>query len=111
MILKDKFTLKYMDKYGIDNVRGGTFCQVYLNKTTTDFINKMLQGALNKCYKCNESGHFASQCVKEHKVGLFQKILNWCSFLTMNKYCYRCGRNTHTINFCYATTKLNGEQL
>ena len=33
---EDKFTIKYMIKYGIDNVRGGTFCQIILSN---DLIN------------------------------------------------------------------------
>jgi predicted GIY-YIG superfamily endonuclease len=28
---EDKYTLKYMTKHGIDNVRGGSFCQTNLS--------------------------------------------------------------------------------
>ena len=28
---EDKYTIKYMAKYGIDNVRGGTFCKITLS--------------------------------------------------------------------------------
>ena len=27
---EDKYTLKYMEQYGIDNVRGGSFCQIII---------------------------------------------------------------------------------
>ena len=37
---EDKITRKYMDKYGIDNVRGGSFCQVVLPSITFTMLEK-----------------------------------------------------------------------
>lgn len=39
---EDKYTLKYMEKYGIENVRGGSFCQINLSQENINTINKML---------------------------------------------------------------------
>ena len=33
---EDKYTIKYMHKYGIDNVRGGTFCQLEFSRLAID---------------------------------------------------------------------------
>ena len=59
---EDKYTLKYMEKYGVHNVRGGSFCEIKLDNDNLKTINKMLDGASDKCYNCGEKGHFAKQC-------------------------------------------------
>ena len=66
---EDKYTLQYMNKYGIENVRGGSFCNIELSKSETEVINKMIKGSTDKCYNCGESGHYASNCKKYGKKG------------------------------------------
>lgn len=51
-----------MAKYGIDNVRGGSFSQLILNNYEKNIINKMIATAENKCYICGKIGHFANKC-------------------------------------------------
>jgi len=43
---EDKYTLKYMEKYGIDNVRGGSFCEIRLSEENTNTINKMITSSI-----------------------------------------------------------------
>ena len=49
---EDKITLKFMDEYGIDNVRGGTFVNIKLSEKVIDVISQMINGANNKCFLC-----------------------------------------------------------
>ena len=49
---EDKITMQYMDKYGINNVRGGSFVSVKLDKSTIDTLRKMSNGTNNKCFVC-----------------------------------------------------------
>lgn len=59
---EDKITRQYMDKYGINNVRGGSFVSVKLDKSTIDALEKMSIGTNDKCFICRKVGHFAKDC-------------------------------------------------
>ena len=45
-------TQEYMKKYGIENVRGGPWCQVSLPTETIKSIQHIIQANDDKCYKC-----------------------------------------------------------
>lgn len=72
---EDKYTLKYMEKEGIDNVRGGSFCQIELSDEQIKLINQMIKGASDKCFNCGESGHFIKDCI-ESKIQDYLKDIN-----------------------------------
>lgn len=59
---EDKYTKVYMDKYGIDNVRGGSYCQIELSTCQKELLNRELQTANDLCWNCGKSGHFISSC-------------------------------------------------
>ena len=59
---EDKYTKIYMSKFGINNVRGGSFCQIVLDKPTVNTLKKMINSATDKCYLCSKSDHFADKC-------------------------------------------------
>lgn len=66
---EDKYTKMYMAKYGIDNVRGGSFVSVDLDDSTVSTIRQMLDGASGCCFKCGKKGHFAADCGSASGVG------------------------------------------
>ena len=72
---EDKYTLKQMEKYGIDNVRGGSFCQVELSEEQINLLNQMIKVETDKCFICGESGHFMNKCM-ESKIQEYLKDIN-----------------------------------
>lgn len=88
---EDKYTLMYMERYGIENVRGGSFVQIVLTQEQVKQINLQLNMANDRCIKCGKRDHFEKDC---------KKIV-----------CYRCGRNNHCANKCYAKKHVKGYYL
>ena len=59
---EDKYTRIYMDKYGVENVRGGSYCNIILEEEIVRTLNKMKLSTQNRCFKCKKMGHFAKEC-------------------------------------------------
>jgi hypothetical protein len=92
---EDKYTKIYMDKYGIQNVRGGSFVKVNLDKETINQLTKMSNGSNNKCFYCGKEGHFINSCKEKEKeknkdnekdkkkdtFKIFEKIVDICETL------------------------------
>lgn len=65
---EDKYTLKYMEKYGINNVRGGSFVQIILSDNNISTITQMINGSCDKCFICGKNDHFAKDCEPENYI-------------------------------------------
>ena len=130
---EDKYTRMYMDKYGIDNVRGGSFVSVELEQSTINHLTQMKNGTTNKCFIYGKSGHFAKDCSECN-----EEIIWCCEFCDKEfddeqkasyhvenckfndddeeeedeeDICFRCGREGHYANSCYASKHIRGYYL
>ena len=73
-----------LKKYGIENVRGGTFTQINFTNDIIIMLNKMLNNEENKCFTCNKTGHFANECKKSN----------------IDEICYNCKETGHYSKDC-----------
>ena len=99
-------TQDYMQKYGIDNVRGGPWCKINLSEPEKQMITQMIQGSSDSCYNCGSTDHFANQCTRNktsYKKTTYKK--------PKPVACERCGRTNHTADRCYATTDVDGCEI
>ena len=64
---EEKYTLITMEKYGIENVRGGSYCKVKLNKNDIEKAQQTIYSIMDKCYNCGVKGHFSKECPKKIK--------------------------------------------
>ena len=58
------YTLRFMEQYGVDNVRGGPWAKPCLSKPTRKQIGGILMFLGDRCFRCGQKGHFTSQCDK-----------------------------------------------
>ncbi len=85
---EDKIVKEYMSKFGIQNVRGGSYSNINLNKSQVNSLKIELKTASNLCYRCGVSGHFSKNCNKYNSNSLDNYTKN-NTFKSYNKYSYK----------------------
>lgn len=63
-----KMTLKMMDTYGINNVRGAQYVSDPLSQQQLSSIYESLANANDSCLRCYSPGHFVRNCTATHDI-------------------------------------------
>jgi len=132
---EDKYVKEYMIKFGIDNVRGGSYSNEHLDPAQLTMVKKEIWNSTNCCGKCGKNTHFIKDCNELYDT-FGDKIEDWCyvceycnkefinnqeckqhekickvnkskSFInkTNNFKCYTCGKFGHFSSDCYVNKK------
>lgn len=105
---EDKYTLQAMALWGVDNVRGGSFCRFELTDEDRTTINKMIRGSLDCCFRCGSMEHFAHECMWDEPIMVERSKQNKKSGRKHPQVCSRCGRKGHYPQTCTWDTHLKG---
>ncbi len=71
---EDKVTKKYMMKYGIENVRGGSYVKVKLDDWMIKSLEHELISSKDLCYNCKEKGHYYKDCPLNNKFNILKYL-------------------------------------
>jgi len=59
---EDKYVKEYMAKYGIENVRGGTYSNIVLDANSIATLEKEIRHSNNVCMRCGRDSHYIKDC-------------------------------------------------
>jgi len=118
---EQRFTQEYMEKYGIQNVRGGPWCKIDISESLPA-IEHILKSSSDKCYTCGSTEHFTNKCPqkkgkqqqKQQQQQKHEQVQKPKEKKAQGKNlptCKRCKRMGHNENKCYATTYENGRPI
>jgi predicted GIY-YIG superfamily endonuclease len=129
---EDKYTKIYMKKYGIENVRGGSYTQINLHDYQLKALQNEFRTSDDSCFKCGNKGHFSKECNYNSKKNRELILKNWNNLslnfikeevreIIISEIIYNVNQNNteideelvfiHTMDFITTNLELNNEKI
>jgi|SRR6516162_9350438 hypothetical protein len=120
---EDKYTRILMSQFGVDNVRGGSYCQIDLPEETKKYLGREIEGAKDLCFHCKKPGHFIRDCpvqdwsiidmlLSDNKDNIKKEVnakeTDTNKKKLTNGICKRCGYFGHSKYNCFAKQHRDG---
>jgi cellular nucleic acid-binding protein len=83
---EDRVTKEFMVKYGVENVRGGSYTTFALSHEQLFFLQQEFRTATSICFLCGQYGHFAWNCKGISYKHFDKKACNPSFTLTYKKF-------------------------
>jgi predicted GIY-YIG superfamily endonuclease len=94
---EDKYVKEYMARYGIDNVRGGSYCRIQLSPTVQKYLYNEILGATDRCFSCGKPGHFAFNCTDQT---IHRMVTDKSLIVKPDRKCSICNKPGHNKRTC-----------
>ncbi len=66
--VEDAITKDFIAKYGIENVRGGSYSTIDLSQDDINIITREIRGATDCCFRCGRDNHWVDECYAKKDV-------------------------------------------
>ena len=126
---EDKETKTWMMRKGVDFVRGGAYACPVLPEAQASALAHEFGHAEGACLRCGRKGHFTAVCyagthvdgrtLKRGRVASASESESEYESASESESesddgchtCFRCGREGHYADRCYARTRVNGQAI
>lgn len=97
---EDKQVKIAMNKYGIENVRGGSYCRCILTTSQLMMLYNEIKNATDRCFNCGQEGHYSGTC-NLRKVTIFTNPEVTKNPLRNTSRCGICNLIGHNRRTCH----------
>ena len=96
---EDKQVKIAMKKYGIENVRGGSYSKPIITSIQLMMLYNEIKNATDRCFNCGQEGHYSGECTAD-KVTIYTNPEVTLKPLRNASRCTKCKNIGHNKRTC-----------